>query len=67
MPLQFGPRLTAFLDEPLPITIGTTRKDGSVQMNPSGTSTVTVKSGSTGDQTEVGSSTWSGTRASPCF
>jgi PPOX class probable F420-dependent enzyme len=34
MPLQFGPRLKAFLDEPLPITIGTTRKDGSVQMAP---------------------------------
>ena len=34
MPLQFGPRLKAFLDQPLPITIGTTRKDGSVQMAP---------------------------------
>ena len=34
MALQFGPRLTAFLDEPLPITIGTTRRDGSVQLNP---------------------------------
>jgi PPOX class probable F420-dependent enzyme len=34
MALQFGPRLTAFLDEPLPVTVGTTRRDGSVQMNP---------------------------------
>src|SRR5262245_10253574 len=34
MPLTFGPRLKAFLDEPLPITIGTARRDGSVQMNP---------------------------------
>jgi PPOX class probable F420-dependent enzyme len=34
MPLQFGPRLKAFLDEPLPITVGTTRRDGSVQLNP---------------------------------
>jgi len=34
MPLQFGPRLTAFLDEPNLITLGTTRRDGSVQMNP---------------------------------
>ena len=34
MALTFGPRLKAFLDEPLPITIGTTRRDGSVQMNP---------------------------------
>jgi len=34
MPLAFGPRLQAFLDEPLPITVGTTRRDGSVQMNP---------------------------------
>src|SRR5258708_5908064 len=34
MALQFGPRLSAFLDEPLPITVGTARKDGSVQMNP---------------------------------
>jgi PPOX class probable F420-dependent enzyme len=32
--MQFGPRLRALLDEPLPITIGTTRKDGSVQMTP---------------------------------
>jgi PPOX class probable F420-dependent enzyme len=34
MALSFGPRLQAFLAEPLPITIGTTRRDGSVQMNP---------------------------------
>jgi PPOX class probable F420-dependent enzyme len=34
MPLQIGPRLRKFLDEPLPILIGTTRRDGSVQMNP---------------------------------
>jgi PPOX class probable F420-dependent enzyme len=34
MPLTFGPHLQAFLDEPLPSTIGTTRRDGSVQMNP---------------------------------
>jgi PPOX class probable F420-dependent enzyme len=34
MALQFGPRLKAFLDEPLLITLGTTRRDGSVQMNP---------------------------------
>jgi PPOX class probable F420-dependent enzyme len=34
MALSFGPRLRAFLAEPLPITIGTTRHDGSVQMNP---------------------------------
>jgi PPOX class probable F420-dependent enzyme len=34
MPLQFGPRLTAFLAQPLPIIIGTTRQDGSVQMAP---------------------------------
>jgi PPOX class probable F420-dependent enzyme len=34
MSLQIGPRLKAFLDEALPITIGTTRRDGSVQMNP---------------------------------
>jgi PPOX class probable F420-dependent enzyme len=34
MSLQFGPRLRAFLEEPLPITIGTTRRDGSVQINP---------------------------------
>jgi PPOX class probable F420-dependent enzyme len=34
MALQFGPRLKAFLDEPLPIILGTTRHDGSVQMVP---------------------------------
>ncbi len=34
MPLQFGPRLKTFLDEPHLITLGTTRRDGSVQMNP---------------------------------
>ncbi len=34
MPLQVGPRLQAFFDEPLPIIIGTTRADGSVHMNP---------------------------------
>jgi PPOX class probable F420-dependent enzyme len=34
MPLQFGPRLQTFLDQPLPTTIGTIRSDGSVQMNP---------------------------------
>lgn len=34
MPLEIGPRLRAFLDEPFPITVGTTRSDGSVQMNP---------------------------------
>jgi PPOX class probable F420-dependent enzyme len=34
MPIEFGPRLRAFLDEPLPIVIGTTRRDGSVQMTP---------------------------------
>src|SRR5437667_59303 len=34
MALTFGPRLQAFVDEPLPITVGTTRRDGSVQMNP---------------------------------
>jgi PPOX class probable F420-dependent enzyme len=34
MALQFGPRLTAFLEEPHPITVGTTRRDGSVQVNP---------------------------------
>ncbi|HEY3060568.1 MAG TPA: PPOX class F420-dependent oxidoreductase [Chloroflexota bacterium] len=34
MPLQVGPRLQAFLDEPHPIIIGTTRADGSVHMNP---------------------------------
>jgi PPOX class probable F420-dependent enzyme len=34
MALQFGPRLKAFLDEPIPISIGTTRRDGSVQLTP---------------------------------
>jgi PPOX class probable F420-dependent enzyme len=34
MPLQFGPRLKALLDEPLPTIIGTTRQDGSVQLAP---------------------------------
>jgi PPOX class probable F420-dependent enzyme len=34
MAVQFGPRLKAFLDESLPITIGTTRHDGSVQLTP---------------------------------
>jgi PPOX class probable F420-dependent enzyme len=34
MPLTFGPRLRAFFDEPIAITVGTTRRDGSVQMVP---------------------------------
>jgi PPOX class probable F420-dependent enzyme len=34
MPLSFGPRLQAFLDLPMLVVLGTTRKDGSVQMNP---------------------------------
>jgi len=34
MSLQIGPRLKAFFDEPLPIIVGTTRRDGSVQMTP---------------------------------
>ena len=34
MALQIGPRLEAFLDQPLPIVIGTTRHDGTVQMAP---------------------------------
>jgi PPOX class probable F420-dependent enzyme len=34
MALTFGPRLQALLDEPIPVTIGTQRRDGSVQMNP---------------------------------
>ena len=34
MALQFGPRLKAFLDEPIPMLVGTTRRDGSVQMTP---------------------------------
>ena len=34
MSLQFGPRLTKLLEEPLPVIVGTTRRDGSVEMNP---------------------------------
>jgi PPOX class probable F420-dependent enzyme len=34
MALQFGPRLTALLDEPRPIIVGTTRHDGTVEMTP---------------------------------
>ena len=34
MALQFGPRLKAFLDEPIPAIVGTTRRDGSVLMTP---------------------------------
>ena len=34
MALQFGERLRAFVSEPNPITLGTTRSDGSVQLNP---------------------------------
>jgi PPOX class probable F420-dependent enzyme len=34
MPLTLGPRLRAFLEEPAPISIGTSRRDGSVQMTP---------------------------------
>ena len=34
MALQFGPRLKAFLDESIPAIVGTTRRDGSVQMTP---------------------------------
>lgn len=34
MPLLVGPRLRAFLEEPLPIVLGTTRRDGSVQLTP---------------------------------
>jgi PPOX class probable F420-dependent enzyme len=34
MTVQIGPRLKAFFDEAVPVTIGTTRKDGSVQMVP---------------------------------
>jgi PPOX class probable F420-dependent enzyme len=34
MPLQFGPRLSAFLAEPNLIALGTIRRDGSVQLNP---------------------------------
>jgi PPOX class probable F420-dependent enzyme len=34
MTLKIGDQLQAFLAEPNPITIGTTRRDGSVQMSP---------------------------------
>jgi PPOX class probable F420-dependent enzyme len=34
MSLHFGPRLSAFLAEPLLVALGTTRRDGSVQLNP---------------------------------
>ena len=34
MPLQFGERLRALLDEPLPVTLATTRADGTVQLTP---------------------------------
>jgi len=34
MPLQIGPRLKALFDEPRPIIVGTTRRDGSVQLTP---------------------------------
>jgi PPOX class probable F420-dependent enzyme len=34
MAVQIGPRLKAFFDEALPTTVGTARKDGSVQMVP---------------------------------
>jgi PPOX class probable F420-dependent enzyme len=34
MSLQIGPRLKAFFDEPLPMIVGTTRRDGTVQMTP---------------------------------
>jgi hypothetical protein len=33
MPVRFGPRLTAFLDEPIPIVPGITRRNRRVQMN----------------------------------
>ncbi len=32
--VQVGPRLQAFFGEPIPIIIGTSRHDGTVQMNP---------------------------------
>src|ERR1051326_3267794 len=32
--MNIGPRLRAFLEEPLPIVLGTTRRDGSIQMTP---------------------------------
>lgn len=34
MALTIGPRLKALLEEPIFVTLGTTRRDGSVQMNP---------------------------------
>jgi PPOX class probable F420-dependent enzyme len=34
MALKVGPRLRAFFEEPIPITIGTTRRDGRVLMHP---------------------------------
>jgi PPOX class probable F420-dependent enzyme len=34
MALQFGPRLRAFLDEPIPIIIATGRRDGRIEMKP---------------------------------
>jgi len=34
MSLQFGERLRALLDEPLPVTLATTRADGTVQLAP---------------------------------
>jgi PPOX class probable F420-dependent enzyme len=34
MAIQVGERLKAFFNEPVPIVIGTTRRDGSIQMNP---------------------------------
>ncbi|MDQ3810233.1 MAG: pyridoxamine 5'-phosphate oxidase family protein, partial [Chloroflexota bacterium] len=34
MSVRIGPRLQAFFEEALPITIGTTRGDGRVQLNP---------------------------------
>src|ERR1051326_6304011 len=32
--MNIGPRLRAFLEEPLPVVLGTTRRDKSVQMTP---------------------------------
>jgi len=34
MALSIGPRLKALFEEPIFVTLGTTRRDGSVQMNP---------------------------------
>jgi len=34
MPVTFGEKLASFLAEPHPITLGTTRADGSVQLTP---------------------------------